>query len=57
VLKRTEALAFGAGVRVLVPADEFGRSPFALGFVLSRLESNDSSLKGGWVSVSLSTRF
>jgi hemolysin activation/secretion protein len=56
-LKRTEALAFGAGVRVHVPADEFGRSPFSLGFELSRLESNDSSLKGGWVSVSLSTRF
>jgi hemolysin activation/secretion protein len=56
-LKRTEARAFGAGMRLHAPPDEFGRSNLALGFELATLDSNDNSLKNGWASVNLTVRF
>lgn len=56
-LKRTEAQAAGVGLRLQSAPDEFGRSDFALGVELSTLNSNDTSLSDGWLSVNLALRF
>lgn len=56
-LGRTDARALGAGIRLQTLPDEYGRSTFALGVELSTLDSNDNSLKDGWVSVNLALRF
>lgn len=56
-LKRTEAQAFGAGLRLQSAPDEFGRSAFSLGLEASTLQSNDGSVSDGWFSANLSLRF
>lgn len=54
---RTDARAFGAGVRLSTPPDEFGRSAFAFGIEASTLDTNDPNLHNGWVSLNLAVRF
>ncbi|HRP09680.1 MAG TPA: ShlB/FhaC/HecB family hemolysin secretion/activation protein [Terricaulis sp.] len=54
---RTEAQAFGAGVRLQSAPDAHGRSAFAFGIELSTLNSNDASFSDGWASINLAVRF